>query len=262
MNYQRIYDEICKKAKSELGKRKMHKANGGYYEGHHILPECLGGKGKSSDLDHENIVLLTSREHFVCHWLLHNINPNDQRLFKAFWMMCKVKDDNQDRYVPSSRIIELYKLEYSKVQRNISQETREKMSKSKIGRKLTDEHKRKISEKSSSVKRKPMSSAGKLNISKSKTGVTLSEETKNKISKANTGKKRSDVAKINYSKCKKGIPRGPQSAETIQKRSTALKGKPQAQIICPHCNKKGGNTMPRWHFDNCKYYKNKKNENC
>lgn len=27
----------------------------------------------------------------------------------------------------------------------------------------------------------------------------------------------------------------------------------QLQIKCPHCNKIGGvNTMPRWHFDNCK----------
>lgn len=27
----------------------------------------------------------------------------------------------------------------------------------------------------------------------------------------------------------------------------------QPIVICPHCNKQGGNaTMPRWHFDNCK----------
>ena len=29
------------------------------------------------------------------------------------------------------------------------------------------------------------------------------------------------------------------------------------QIKCPHCNKTGGiNTMPRWHFDNCKMKQN------
>ena len=30
------------------------------------------------------------------------------------------------------------------------------------------------------------------------------------------------------------------------------KGKKQALLTCPHCNKSGGNTMLRWHFDNCK----------
>jgi len=30
--------------------------------------------------------------------------------------------------------------------------------------------------------------------------------------------------------------------------------KKQKLIKCPHCGMVGGNaTMPRWHFDNCKY---------
>ena len=35
----------------------------GYTENHHIIPKCLGG----SNLE-ENLVNLTAREHFVCHW--------------------------------------------------------------------------------------------------------------------------------------------------------------------------------------------------
>lgn len=37
----------------------------GYVEHHHIIPRCIGG----SD-DPENIVRLTAREHYICHWLL------------------------------------------------------------------------------------------------------------------------------------------------------------------------------------------------
>lgn len=29
------------------------------------------------------------------------------------------------------------------------------------------------------------------------------------------------------------------------------KGRQQVIITCPHCGKTGGNTMKRWHFDNC-----------
>jgi hypothetical protein len=255
MNYQKIYDQICQRAKSELEYRKHHKKNGGYYEGHHIIPNCLGGTGHSKNWNHENIVPLTAREHFICHWILHNINPDNIKLFKAFWMMCKVTYSTQCRYVPSSRIVELYKLEYLEVLKNISQETRDKMSKSKLGRKLTEEHKRKIGEKSCSIKRKPMSDSGKLNISKSKIGKFLDKKTKDKISKSNKGKIRSEESKLKYRDCKLGKSIGPQSIETIEKRSLAMKGKIQVQITCPHCGKKGGNTMSRWHFDNCKNLK-------
>lgn len=71
----------------------------------------------------------------------------------------------------------------------------------------------------------------------------------------------------------KGKPRGPISEEGKLKRSLALKGRPQPKneqwrksqslvqsgkvypkVICPHCNKEGGgNSMKRWHFDNCKF---------
>lgn len=36
-----------------------------YTEIHHIVPKCMGGSNKKS-----NLVVLTYREHFLCHWLL------------------------------------------------------------------------------------------------------------------------------------------------------------------------------------------------
>ena len=61
MNYQKIYESIINKAKSE--NRKKH--NGTYYENHHIKPRCLNGGEEK-----ENKVLLTAKEHFICHKLL------------------------------------------------------------------------------------------------------------------------------------------------------------------------------------------------
>lgn len=36
----------------------------GYVEKHHIIPKSLGGKDTA-----DNLVKLTAREHFICHWL-------------------------------------------------------------------------------------------------------------------------------------------------------------------------------------------------
>jgi len=62
MNYQRIYDELIQRARSE------NRVKGGdvYYEAHHIIPKCVGGKGKYSQWrTHDNIILLTVREHIL-----------------------------------------------------------------------------------------------------------------------------------------------------------------------------------------------------
>ena len=42
MNYERIYNQIIERSKNELEQRIEHKKNGGYYEGHHIIPRCMG----------------------------------------------------------------------------------------------------------------------------------------------------------------------------------------------------------------------------
>jgi len=78
MNYQRIYESIIKKAKSENRK----KYNGIYYENHHIIPKCLGGSdGK------ENLVLLTAQEHFICHKLLTYIHPHNTGINYGYYAM-------------------------------------------------------------------------------------------------------------------------------------------------------------------------------
>jgi hypothetical protein len=46
-------------------KLNRNKKDGKVYESHHIVPKCMGGSNSSS-----NKVLLTPKEHFICHLLL------------------------------------------------------------------------------------------------------------------------------------------------------------------------------------------------
>jgi hypothetical protein len=91
MNYQRIYDQIIDRAKE----RTLE----GYKEKHHIIPKCMGGSNEK-----QNLVELTAREHFICHWLLCRVYPENKKLGHAFWFMSKQNSPTQQRdYIVSSR---------------------------------------------------------------------------------------------------------------------------------------------------------------
>lgn len=75
MNYKNIYTQLIERSRTE--KRVKHQ--GIYYEEHHIVPKCLGGTN-----DPENLVLFTAREHFIAHWLLTKIYPNEPSIIFAF----------------------------------------------------------------------------------------------------------------------------------------------------------------------------------
>lgn len=55
---------------------------GEYFEGHHIVPRCLGGAGSARKKD-PNVVWLYPEEHFVAHKLLAEENPGDEKLALA-----------------------------------------------------------------------------------------------------------------------------------------------------------------------------------
>jgi hypothetical protein len=110
MNYQKIYDSIIAKAKSE----NRVKGKDTYYEAHHIIPKCLDGEGLTKQWKtHPNIILLTGREHFLCHRLLHEIYPNNSKIFYAFSMMF-LNNANQSRYIPNARSYEYLRIQSKK----------------------------------------------------------------------------------------------------------------------------------------------------
>jgi len=103
MNYQRLYDSI-------IEKRKFQIPDSNYVERHHILPRSLGG----SD-DESNIVALTAREHFMCHYLLIKIHkPNTRSWYKMInaFMIMNTNVENHKRYM-NSRLYEKQRLQFS-----------------------------------------------------------------------------------------------------------------------------------------------------
>lgn len=92
MDYQRVHNQIVDRALNE----DRSKGNGIYYEQHHIIPKCLGGSNSR-----DNLVLLTGREHFLIHYLLMKIYPNEYKLKCAFAIM--------SRYFPNSHIYQVNK---------------------------------------------------------------------------------------------------------------------------------------------------------
>jgi hypothetical protein len=126
MNYYKLYNTIIQN--SQLKNRK--KNCGIYYENHHILPKSLGGNNESN-----NLILLTAKEHFICHHLLTKIYPHNSDLIFAFWAMCNQKTGDVERtYKISPRIYEKAKENFSIVN-----------SKLHKGKKLSIDHKQKIS---------------------------------------------------------------------------------------------------------------------
>ena len=176
MNYKKIYDNIINKAKSE----NRVKYKGFYYERHHIIPKCLGGSNLK-----ENLVLLTPKEHYICHKLLVEIHPNSKFLWYAVHRMTFSKSSTHKRdYRISSKEYERLKIKNAELlsekmkNYSVSQKTREKISKAGKGRKVWNKgvkncHSEEVLNK----------------IRNTHIGTHKSQECKDKISKANSGDK-------------------------------------------------------------------------
>jgi len=84
-----------------------------YTERHHIIPRSFGGNNKK-----ENIVKLTAREHFICHWLLIKCTTGDLRnkMIQALHIM-QCKNSIQSRYSSkiTSKVYSLIRVEYANI---------------------------------------------------------------------------------------------------------------------------------------------------
>lgn len=92
MNYLKIYKQIIKNAKQQHRKKTSPKNdNYVYYENHHIIPKCLC-QNKIWKNFKNNLVLLTIKEHYICHILLTKIFPQNKNLLYACWWMSQCKN--------------------------------------------------------------------------------------------------------------------------------------------------------------------------
>jgi len=153
----------------------------GYTENHHILPKSMGGSNEPS-----NIIKLSAREHFIAHWMLWKAYQNKEMTF-AFWSM-KMSPKGKRTFKLTSKTYSILKEQHSKLQSEriktynpmFNQTIKDKLRKSKTGKKASEETKLKMS-----IKRK---------------GIEKSEETKLKMSLSSKGKPKSEQHKKSLSK--------------------------------------------------------------
>jgi hypothetical protein len=243
--YEKWYAAITENAK--------HRTLESYTESHHILPRSLGG----SDAP-DNLVDLTAREHFICHWLLTKFTTGEDRwkMLNALRMMRAV-NQNQQRYDTkiTARVYEKLKKEYSTLQSKLrsgegngmfgkrhTEEAKEKIRKAHLGSKLTEEQIEKVRQSKLGKKRPPFSAEWRQKMSKagsgennSRYGAIVSEETRKKIGDAVRGRKHTEEEK--------------------KRRADAIRGSKREKKLCPHCQQLiSVNTYPRWHGDRCKNF--------
>lgn len=177
MNYYENYWALVSSRK-QLNRTKSKNA---YYEAHHILPKSIYPEYKKLP---ENIVLLTPREHFIAHFLLTKIYPKgSQEYNKMVYALHKFTIGmKEQKKVVSSREYEKVRLLFIEVlhNREVSDETRQKLSNSLkgklLGRKIKEETKKKLSE---SVK-KTMTPEHRKLLSDLNKGQKLTKEQKEK----------------------------------------------------------------------------------
>jgi hypothetical protein len=243
--YEKWYASITENAKN----RNLQT----YTETHHVIPRSLGGTDEVN-----NLVKLTAREHFICHWLLTKTTTGEDRykMLNALRMM-RAEKHGQERYKTkiTARVYESIKEEYAQLQsvkftgkgngfygKKHTEEAKERIRQKNLGSTLTPEQRAKISAKQTGKKRAPFSAEWKANLIAAHTGE----------GNGMYGKKHSDEAKAKQSaKAKARV----QPAELKERISASLlsKNMKRDKKLCPHCNQEVAvNGYGRWHGERCK----------
>ena len=108
MNYQRIYNELVA--------ARLNTPPTGYTERHHILPKALGGSN-----DPTNLVVLSGRDHWVAHLLLHKIHRLPQTAAACHMMAngCKRRGISNVR---ASRMYESVRIDHANYMSTIAKQ--------------------------------------------------------------------------------------------------------------------------------------------
>ena len=195
--YSKLYYKITSNAKQRIIE--------GYTELHHIIPQSMGGSN-----DKENLVELTAREHFICHWLLVKMTEGDDRSKMLYALKgMKAENKHQQRYHTkiTARVYETYRIEHS-INHSKVMKAKNLVPWNKGGVEITDEHRENLQNAARNRKIDPIKQA---------------EGQQKRIAKV-TGRKDSDEAKLKKSIALKGKLKGPMSEEQKIKISENSKG--------------------------------------
>lgn len=248
--YTRWYNNIISRAQNRCPDE--------IFEKHHIIPKSFFVKNsgwiEGNPDDQKNIVMLSIREHRLCHLLLPKMTTGIAKAKMIYAAKLLLQSREKKYGLSKGKLYESIKkdfiqqisnlkrgsihilesIEKIKKKRSLqiigprSDDTKLKISKSHKGKKKSPEHISKIiknlnwsgkrhSEKTKEKMRKPKSVEHRMNMSKARKGKSLPEEWKKKLSDA-----------------KLAAP----------------------SFVCPHCGKNAKAAMfSRWHGNNCRLLK-------
>lgn len=159
---------------------------------HHICPKAKDMFPEYTDSSW-NKITVTSRQHFILHWILAKAFPGTSQTLAFFYMTNTLKKrKGKDYQIAREKQVEIAKLVGKDLKRNakisaalkgkpksaehiasmmghiVTEETRQKLREANLGKKHTEESKQKMSESRAGKIGKPHTDEGKQNIAKSK----------------------------------------------------------------------------------------------
>lgn len=197
--YSKVYFSTIEKAKQ----RGWKKAKG--RERHHIIPQSLGGSN-----DKSNLVYLSCREHFLCHWLLVRMTEGENYHKMRYALMgMRAENEHQERYHTklSARVYEKYRIEHAEYHSQLMK-SKNLIPWNKGVVEITDEHRANIKKAANSRIIDPIKQA---------------EGQRKRVAKM-LGRKQSEETCRNKSLALKGKLKGPMSEEQKIKISLNSKG--------------------------------------
>lgn len=179
--YTKLYYILVNKAKSE----SRFKFRDIYYESHHIVPKSLGGDNSTT-----NKVLLTFKEHYICHRLLPKMVITQEHKTKmnyALYVLTKASKGQLRQMSHHQRMVCLEANRKACKNRNHkpnlgnkhTETTKQILREKSTGRKHTEETKQRIKENNQRTNKSRSEKVKKALIGKTKT-----EEHKKRISEA------------------------------------------------------------------------------
>jgi hypothetical protein len=202
--YSKVYFSTIEKAKQ----RGWKKARG--RERHHIIPQSLGGSN-----DKSNLVYLSCREHFLCHWLLVKMTEGDNYHKMLYALMgMRAENEHQERYHTdlTARIYEKYRIEHAEHHSKLMK-SKNLVPWNKGGVEITDEH------------RENLRNAA---LTRNVDPIKQAEGQRKRLEKI-IGQRRTDDTRKKMSDSHIGKLKGPMSAEEKLKRSLTQKGIPKVK---------------------------------